>query len=87
MEYFREAINSTKGRKGVYKDVEVEEFPHLFVYLSLALAENLGPQGKLGFLDFPPITEIDGVNFSSHNLALEGGGLTQTPQFSRKSKS
>ena len=25
MEYFREAINSAKGRKGVYKDVEVEE--------------------------------------------------------------
>ncbi|WZZ45382.1 hypothetical protein YC2023_041641 [Brassica napus] len=65
MEYFREGINSTEGRKemsklplgGVYKDVE-----------------NPGPQETLGFLDFPPITEIDGVNFGSHNLGLEGGG-------------
>ncbi|KAF3544925.1 hypothetical protein DY000_02007363 [Brassica cretica] len=29
--------------------------------------ENPGPQGKLGFPDFPPITEIDGANFDSHN--------------------
>ncbi|KAF3556962.1 hypothetical protein F2Q69_00012426 [Brassica cretica] len=29
---------------------------------------NSGPQRKLGFLDFPPITEIDGVNFGSHNI-------------------
>ena len=28
--------------------------------------ENPGPQGKLGFPDFPPITKIDGVNFGSH---------------------
>ncbi|WZZ65085.1 hypothetical protein YC2023_076455 [Brassica napus] len=27
---------------------------------------NPGPQEKLGFPDFPPITEIDGVNFGSH---------------------
>ena len=40
MEYFREAINSTKGRKGkskpplggVYKDVEVEEARGRFFY-------------------------------------------------------
>ena len=40
MEYFREAINSTKGRKGkskpplggVYKDVEVEEARGQFFY-------------------------------------------------------
>ena len=39
----------------------------------MALAENPEPQRKLGFLDFPPITKIDGVNFGSHCLALEGG--------------
>ena len=41
MEYFREAINSTKGRKGkskpplggVYKDVEVEEAKEQFFLL------------------------------------------------------
>ena len=49
-------------------------FPHLFGYLSLDLAENQRPQRKLGFLDFPPITEIGGVNFDSHSLALEEGG-------------
>ena len=49
-------------------------FPHLFGHLSLAPAENPRPQGKLGFLDFSPISKIDGVNFGSHNLALEGGG-------------
>ncbi|WZZ51496.1 hypothetical protein YC2023_051603 [Brassica napus] len=62
MEYFREAINSTKGRKGkskpplggVYKDVE-----------------NPGPQGKLGFLDFPPVTKIDGVNFGEIQICNE----------------
>ncbi|KAF2548283.1 hypothetical protein F2Q70_00022419 [Brassica cretica] len=37
----------------------------MFGHLSLAFAENPGPQGKLGFLDFPPITEIDGVVTSS----------------------
>ena len=48
IEYFREAINSTEGRKGKSK-------PRL---------------GGLSFiLDFPPITEIDGVNFGSHNRA------------------
>ena len=39
---------------------------HLFGHLSLSLAENLGPQRKLEFLDFPRITEIDGVKFGSH---------------------
>ncbi|KAF3535566.1 hypothetical protein F2Q69_00023413 [Brassica cretica] len=28
--------------------------------------ENPRPQGKLGFPGFPPITEIDGVNFGYH---------------------
>ena len=42
-------------------------FLHLFGHLSLALVDNPGPQRKLGFLDFPPITEIDGVNFGSHS--------------------
>ena len=47
-------------------------FPHLFGYLSLAFVENPGPQGKLGFLDFSPITEIDGVNFGSHMQLILG---------------
>ncbi|KAF3497859.1 hypothetical protein DY000_02053907 [Brassica cretica] len=33
--------------------------------------QNPGPQGKFGFLDFPPITEIDGANFGSHNPKLD----------------
>ena len=41
-------------------------FHHFFGHLSLALEENPGPQRKSGFPDFPPITEIDGVNFGSH---------------------
>ena len=45
-------------------------FPHLFGHLSLALAENPGPQGKLGFPGFPRITEIDGVNFGYHTRHL-----------------
>ena len=48
-------------------------FSAFICHLSLAFAWNPKPQGKLEFLDFPPITEINGVNFSSHSLALEGG--------------
>ena len=44
----------------------ISYFPHLFCHLSLVLTKNLGPQDKLEFLDFPPITEIDGANFGSH---------------------
>ena len=49
MEYFREAINSTKGRKGkskpplggVYKDVEVEEARgQFFLLLELSVLRN-----------------------------------------------
>ena len=40
--------------------------------MSLALAENPEPQEKLGFPDFPLITNIDGVNFGSHNLNESG---------------
>ena len=38
--------------------------------MSLALAKNPGPQGKLGIPDFSPITEIDGVNFGSHKMMI-----------------
>ena len=54
----------------------IYSFCYLFIFsafighFSLALAENPGPQGNLGFLDFPPITEIDGVNFGPTNVTL-----------------
>ncbi|KAF2530700.1 hypothetical protein F2Q70_00029287 [Brassica cretica] len=42
--------------------------------------ENPGPQGKLGFPDFPPITEIDSVNFGSHNkIAVRNNAGKTTP--------
>ncbi|KAF2559106.1 hypothetical protein F2Q68_00014737 [Brassica cretica] len=91
MEYFREVINSTEGKKGkskpplggVYKDVETNSqrrFDLLFYSFNrttfglILERENPEPQRKLGFLGFPPITKIDGVNFGSHCLALEEGG-------------
>ncbi|KAF3500641.1 hypothetical protein F2Q69_00042039 [Brassica cretica] len=45
---------------------------------------NPGPQGKLWFPDFPLIMEIDGANFDSHSLTLEGGGLRITLTHSHK---
>ncbi|WZZ27818.1 hypothetical protein YC2023_011219 [Brassica napus] len=36
--------------------------------MELMKGENLGPQGKLGFPDFPLITEIDGVNFERNKI-------------------
>uniref|UniRef100_A0A0D3E876 Uncharacterized protein n=1 Tax=Brassica oleracea var. oleracea TaxID=109376 RepID=A0A0D3E876_BRAOL len=48
------------------------------------LRENPGPQGKLWFPNFPLITEINGANFDSHSLALEGGGLRITLTHSHK---
>ncbi|KAF2619334.1 hypothetical protein F2Q68_00039620 [Brassica cretica] len=68
---------------GVYKDFETNsqrQFDLLFYSFNrttfglILERENPGPQEKLGFLDFPPITEIDNANFGSHSLALEGGG-------------
>ena len=65
-------------------------FRYLFIFsafiwsLVFALAENPGPQGKLGVLDFPLITEIDSVNFGTHSLALEGGVVRITLTHSRK---
>ncbi|KAF3499514.1 hypothetical protein F2Q69_00042474 [Brassica cretica] len=45
---------SQRNSGGIVRDLEVQ-------------IENPGPQGKLGFTDFPSITEIDSVNFGSHN--------------------
>ncbi|CAF1746684.1 unnamed protein product [Brassica oleracea var. botrytis] len=66
---------------GVYKDVETNsprQFDLLFYPFSrttfafILERENTGPEGKLGFLDFSPITEIDGVNFGSHMQLILG---------------
>ena len=52
--------------------------PHLFGHLSLALAENPGPQGKLGFLDFSPIMKIDGVNLVPTEVLVVHGKNNST---------
>ncbi|KAF3539863.1 hypothetical protein F2Q69_00022490 [Brassica cretica] len=44
-------------------------------FIISSLAVNPGPQRKLGFLDFPPIAEIDGVNFGSHSIGGRDDGF------------
>ncbi|KAF3572709.1 hypothetical protein F2Q69_00058522 [Brassica cretica] len=65
------------AKLGLYEATELKPSsvatPWLNHSLFLITRKNRGPQRKLGFPDFPPITEIDGVNFGFHSLALEGG--------------
>ncbi|KAF3516659.1 hypothetical protein DY000_02058895 [Brassica cretica] len=82
MEYFREEINLTDGRKEkrkpplgeVYKDVEVFRSLRLLelgISPTALVAKALtllypGPLGNLGFPIFPKSTEIDSADFGSH---------------------
>ncbi|KAF3516534.1 hypothetical protein DY000_02059918 [Brassica cretica] len=94
MEYFREAINSTKGRNakskpplgGVYKDVETNTHKQFYLLVHSCTTfglilerENPGPQRKLGFPDFPPITEIDVSGNTKDKIAVRNNAGKTTP--------
>ena len=53
-------------------------FPHLFGHLSLVLAENMGPLGKLGFLDFP---YFDGNRQCEFWFPHPKGGVPETGMY------